>query len=155
MGRMTQTVPKKGLPWWAILLLVCGILALLGGLAIGGAVWWFAANKDRIIADGKQSVTGAQQFAMQHDQNACVGEALRKVEACSGIMCEAQTKVFAGTCISMARPTPGFCTNVPASNEILKTSTWVVAECGRRGKPNDQRCTRLVQAVPEACHKGN
>jgi hypothetical protein len=35
----------------------------------------------------------------------------------------------------------------------MNTSRWVVAECQRRGRPNNQRCQRLVQAVPESCRK--
>ncbi len=146
-----QPPKKKGLPWWATLLIIFAVLALLGGLLIGGAVWWIAANKDRILAESKQSVTDGMAYAANNDQSACVAEGLRKLDGCPGIMCEAQIKVFAATCVRQAKKTPGFCNGVPDATEILKTSRWIMEECSRRGKPGNQRCTRLVQVVPEAC----
>jgi hypothetical protein len=145
--------PKKKTRWWVWLLLVFGVLTILGIAVIGGIVWWFSANKDRLIAEGKSANEEAATFAASHDQSACVDEGLRKVMPCDGIMCEATTKVFTEHCITQATPTPGFCDGVPAMGEIMNTSRWVVAECQRRGKPNNQRCQRLVQAVPEACHR--
>lgn len=154
MAPHAPPAPKKGLPWWAILLIVFGVLALLGGLVIGGAVWWFASNKDRLIAEGKQSTEEGNAYAASHDRNACVDEGLRKLDACSGIMCEAQTKIFTSTCIQSAAPMPTFCNGVPPSTEIVKTSRWLIDECARRGKPGNQRCTRLLQVVPEMCRLG-
>jgi hypothetical protein len=152
MAPIAPPARRKGLPWWAILLIVFSVLALLAGLVIGGAVWWFASNKDRLVSEGKQSISDAYAYAGSHDQSDCVDEGLRKLDACSGIMCEAQTKVFTRTCIQVARKSPGFCESVPPNTEIIKTSRWLIDECARRGKSGNQRCTRLLQAVPEVCH---
>jgi hypothetical protein len=144
--------PKKKTPWWVIVLIVFGVFSLLGLLVIGGIVWWVASNKDRLVAEGKVSVSEAEAFAASHDQNACVDESLRKMGACDGIMCEAQSKVFLTMCLQRAERSPALCEGVPPAKEILKTSSWVVDECRRRGKGTDQRCTRLLQAVPQVCH---
>ncbi|MBX3202497.1 MAG: hypothetical protein KF850_13060 [Labilithrix sp.] len=143
---------KKAMPWWAILLIAFGALAFLGLLAIGGVVWWVSANKDRLIAVGREGSREAEAFARDHDQSECVDEGIRKVASCDGVLCEAQMKIFTTTCIRDARRTPGFCDDVPRMHDIVNTSRWVLDECSRRGKPNNSRCTRLVQAVPEACH---
>lgn len=144
--------PAKKTRWWLVLLLVFGGMGLLGVAVIGGAVWWFSANKDRLLAEGKESVAEAEAFATNHDQTACVDEGLRRGGTCDGFVCEVKAKVFTTTCLQRAAPTPGLCTGVPAPTEIIKTASWVIDECQRRGKrSDDQRCQRLVQAVPEAC----
>lgn len=154
MNMPSSPPPKKrGLPWWGILLIVFGILVLLVGLGVGGIVWWVASNKDRIVAEGKQSIAEGESFGASHDQNACVDETIRKGSACDGVMCEAQTKIFAKTCLTRAQKTPGFCDGVPPQGEIMKTSFWLIEECRRRGKPDNQRCSRLLQVVPEACQR--
>jgi len=149
---MNEATPKKKLPWWAILLIAFGVLSLIGVAAIGAVVWWAASNKDRILAEGKETMQEAQAYAQTHEQHECVDEGLRRLAKCSGIMCEANTKVFVSACIQQAESTAGFCDGVPPKGKILETSRWCVAECQRRGRGNDQRCARLVQAVPEACH---
>lgn len=152
---MTTAPPKKKMPWWAGLLIAFGVLALLGLAVVGGVTWWFMSNKDRIVSESKDTMAEAQAYAASHDQNACVDEGLRKVAKCDGFVCEAQTKIFTTMCLQEAQRTPGFCDDVPPPSEIMKTSRWVVAECERRGKPGNQRCSRLVQAVPEVCQSSH
>ena len=149
---MTIAPPKKKMPWWKGLLIAFGVLALIGIAIVGGITWWVMANKDRLVSESRDTMAEAKAFAESHDQDACVGEGLRKVAACDGFMCEAQTKIFTTFCLQQAEPTPGFCDGVPPTSEIMNTSRWVVAECERRGKKGNQRCSRLVQAVPEVCH---
>ncbi len=149
---MMHAPPKKKMPWWAVLLIIFGVFALIGLVVIGGIVWWVASNKDRIVADSKETVSQAQEYAATHDQNACVEEGLRKIEKCGGLMCEVNAQNFTLMCIQHAETTPGFCEGVPAPSEIMKTSSWVTDECRRRGKKGtDQRCTRMLQAVPQVC----
>ena len=148
-----MNAPKKT-RWWLVILVVFGILSVLGIAVIGGVVWWFSANKDRLVGEGKTAMAEGSAFAADHDQSACVDEGLRKVSGCDGIMCEATSKIFMKTCVDQAKPTSGFCEGVPPRNEIMKTSRWIIAECQRRGrKSDDQRCQRLLQAVPESCEK--
>jgi len=149
---MTTAPPKRKMPWWVGLLIAFGVMALLGVAVLGGIVWWFASNKDRLLLEGKEAMAEGQAFAASHDQSACVDEALRKGAACSGIMCEVEAKFFTTACIQRAQPTPGFCDGVPPKNEIMKTASWCAHECERRGKRGNERCGRIVQAVPEACH---
>ncbi len=150
---MTAPKPKKPMPWWGILLIIFGVLAFLGLLAIGGIYWWVTANKDRLLAVGEEGAREGETFASDREQSECVDEGIRKLSSCNGLMCEAQVKIFTETCIREAEPTPGFCDGVPPKSEIVKASMWAINECSRRGKPNNQRCTRLVQAVLEACHQ--
>ena len=149
---MQDAPKKKKLPWWAILLIVFGVLSLIGVAVIGGIVWWISANKDRIVAEGREAMNEADAFAQTHDQNGCVDEGLRKAAMCGGLMCETNARVFASRCIREAESTPGFCDGVPEPTAVMQMSRWATAECKRRGKSGNQKCARLVQAVPDGCH---
>ncbi len=153
---MDQPPQKKATPWWVVVLVIFGLLALLGVLAVGGAVWWFSANKDKFVAIAKEADESSTAFASGHDQNDCVTEGLRKNDACDGIMCGAGAKVFTQRCIAKATPVAGFCDGVPPQGEIMATVRWVQDQCTKRGRrADDQKCTQLLQAVPEACHLRN
>ena len=47
--------PKKKTRWWIVILVVLGIGVLILVVAVGGMVWWFSANKDRLAAMGKEA----------------------------------------------------------------------------------------------------
>jgi hypothetical protein len=133
-------------------LAVLGVLVLCCGILVGGIVWWAAKNKDRLASEGKKVMVEAEAYAASHNQNDCVEEGLRRVDACSGFVCEGMAKVFTSTCVKKAQKVEGFCDGVPPKSEIIKTSLWIVEECDRRGKTGSQQCNRLMQEVPEACH---
>ncbi len=149
-----QPPPQKKSRVWLVVLILLGVVVLIGVLVVGGAVWWFSANKERLVAMGREAEADATEFAPGHDQDACVGEALRKTDACDGIMCEAKTKIFLERCIRKATSTPGFCDGVPQQGEIMKTVTWVQEQCTKRGRAaDDQKCSRVMQGVPLACQQ--
>jgi hypothetical protein len=138
--------PKPSRPWWQFALLGCGGLLLLG------VVYWFNQNKDKLVSMGKEANESAAAFAAGHTQSDCVDEALRKVDACDGILCESGQGLFVTGCLRQATPVQGFCDGVPAPGQIMDTATWVREQCVRRNRPNDQRCARLMQHVPKSCH---
>ncbi|HEY8073746.1 MAG TPA: hypothetical protein VIF62_06550 [Labilithrix sp.] len=151
---MDEQLPKKAKPWWVWVLVIFGILALLGMLGIGGIVWWFSANKDKFVAMAKQAEQESTEFAGSHEQSACIDEGLRRSDACDGIMCQAEAKVFTQRCILKATPTAGFCDGAPAPGEIMATVRYTQAQCEKHGRrADDQKCTQLMQAIGAACNE--
>ena len=146
--------PKKKSQVWVILLVIFGVVVLFGVLAIGGAVWWFSANKDKFVAMAKEAEQQSTAFAAAgHDQNECVDEGLKRTDACDGLMCQAEAKVFTERCIVKAAPTAGFCDGAPPPTEIMNTVRYTQAQCEKHGhRADDQKCTQLMQAVEQACH---
>jgi hypothetical protein len=136
-----------------VLLIGCGSMLALGVMIVGAGAYWFSRNKDRLVAMGKQAGEEATAFAAGHTQHDCVGEGLTKIAACDDLWCEAGARTFVKACIQKASSTPGFCDGVPARGELLSTARWIQDQCGHRaGQPNDQKCSRLMQSVAEACH---
>jgi hypothetical protein len=148
---MSANGTKGGTPWWLILLLVFGGLFLAGGLAIGGFVWWLHSNKERLAESGKKAIESGRSFGATHDQAQCVDEGLRRLSAKSGIVGEAEAKLFLKECVLHAQKDAAFCTGVPRHDDILKAALWATHECERRGRSQQQSCGRVMQAVAEAC----
>ncbi|MBX3228762.1 MAG: hypothetical protein KIT84_39885 [Labilithrix sp.] len=142
---------KRGMPWWGILLICFGAFVLVCAAGVGAVIWWVSSNKDRLAADGKKAMEEAQAFAAEHDQNECVDEGLRRADLCDGLMCETMARLFTKSCLTSASKSATLCDDVPKHGEIMATAEWLTAECKRRGRDGNQRCTRVLQSVPETC----
>jgi hypothetical protein len=148
--------PGQKTRWWVVALAIGGVLMLCVALVVGGFVWWLSENRGRLREAGKQAQAEAEVYAANHDQNECMEEGLRKLSECGGIalVCEGVTKAFTVACLQNARKVEGFCEGVPPKSEIIQTSLWVISSCERWGRqPDDQKCHRFMQGVPEACHQ--
>lgn len=144
--------PKKGLPWWGILLICFGLCLLLGVAAIVGVGIWFSKNKDRIAQGAEQTLKDAETFAATHDQNACVDEGLVRSSKCDGIWCTAQQQLYVASCLDKAEKSPTLCDDAPKPGEIMATANWAVNACKKRGR-TDQACTQVMQAIPQYCQR--
>ncbi len=82
--------PKKGMPWWVILLICLGLCVVIGIVAVAGILIWVGKNAKGIAEGSQAAITEGQAFGGTHDQNACVDEALVRTSKCDGIFCMAQ-----------------------------------------------------------------
>ncbi len=145
--------PKKKTNPLLIVAAILGGLGLLFALGVAGVAFWWHRNKTRLFEESKQAGSEGVQFATGRAQVDCVDEGLRRGKSCgaAGFLCEATNQIFMESCLEHAAPTPGFCDGVPPRDEIMSTSAWLLRECERRGD-RSQRCTRMLQRVPDACH---
>ena len=142
------------MPTWlkVILIIVAVFIALIvGGGYIGYR--WILSHQGEIRKQAAQVRADADEFARGKDANACIAEAFARVDRCDGIMCEARTKLFLSDCLEKTGVTPDICAAVPRRGQIIDSARWAVAECARRGRGEDQRCTRLIVELQEQCWK--
>jgi hypothetical protein len=140
------------MPTWVKVVLVIvlvGFVLLAAGIVI--AARWVKSQQAALQEQGKRVIAEAKAFGAGKDGEACVAEALQRVQAASGFIGEAKVKVFLQHCLSAANVAPRMCDGVPAPAEIMNAARWTLDECARRGKPNDQRCTRLIGALQMHC----
>lgn len=135
----------------AVLLGAAAALAIL--VAAGGffAVRWFNDNKDRLRAEGDALKAEARLFGRAHTQAESLHEGLRRLDACSGIICEAKTGIFVEAALAESSPSDGFCASVPPDDSILATALWRVSACDKIGRGGQQPCGRLMGAVQKHC----
>jgi hypothetical protein len=142
------------MPKWLKGLLILGGIGFALVLAISFAAGlWFKNNKERLVEEGKASKNNGVEFGRAHDKDACVTEALRRGAECGAadFVCEAKQKLFMVSCLGESPKDPEFCRGAPKMGEIMATATYLNDACEKRGQPGSQRCTRLLQAIPEHC----
>ncbi|MDP2274439.1 MAG: hypothetical protein Q8K32_27080 [Archangium sp.] len=140
---------KYGLIIFSVMILLCGVSSVL-------TAWsWYGANKDKLKGVSERAKKEGAAFAFNHDDEACLDEALRRLSARSGIIDQAEHKLFLKACLEKAARSPGFCTSVPPRSEIMAFAQWAVERCAAKGKTGDQDCSRLMQSVQEACQSGS
>ncbi len=137
--------------WLKVILIIVGIIALLVFAAGYVGYRWIASHKGEIEASAAAVRADATAFAQGKDADACVQETLVRVDRCDGIICEAKTKLFLTICLEKTKVPPEVCAGIPKRTDFMDSAKWVLAECARRGRPNDQRCTRMITALQERC----
>jgi hypothetical protein len=141
-----------------ILLIIANVFALLGLSVCGAGYWWFQANKEELRGEVDRIKAEAEAFARTADEKGCVDETLRRMQACDpeeivGAICRGQHQAFFDRCVMLARPTPGFCDDVPASSEIVETLTWSMERCEEIGRPDGKGCAQLFAKIGNHCDK--
>jgi hypothetical protein len=141
------------MPTWlkVILIIVAIFIALLVGAGFIG-YQWIESHKGEIEASAKAVRADATQFSQGKDAEACIAEALNRVDRCDGIMCEVKTKLFLDICTEKTGVPAQVCATIPKRTDFIDSAKWALAECARRGRANDQRCTRLVPVLQERCY---
>jgi len=142
------------MPTWLKILLA---ILLLGILLVAGAIFlgyrWFRAHGGELREGAEKVVAEGKEFGAGRDANVCVDEALKRGDKCgfAGMMCEVKVKLFLDNCIQAASVPADFCKGVPKQTNVVGSVKWQLEECARRGHPNEQRCTRMLQSVQQAC----
>ncbi len=137
--------------WLKVVLVVLAVGLMLCGVCSAGAYWWFNQNKDRLKDVGDRAKGEGSAFAYEHDAEECVDEGLRRLQERSGIVDQAEHKLFLEACLEKAKRPDAFCAGVPPRSELVQSATWAIDRCLAKGRPQDQDCARLMQAVQEAC----
>lgn len=138
------------------------VLAIFFGFCLlcsGAGYFWAQSSVGDLEQMGEEVDADAKAFAAGRDDLACIDESLRRVEQCSefGITCKARAALFLDFCARQARHTDAFCEGVPTptefTEEVTQTVTWSLAECDRRGRPDQQTCADHIKEVVKVCKR--
>lgn len=137
--------------WLKVVLGILAVLVLTCGLFVAGGMYWFNSNKDKLKDLGDRAMNEGKAFGRTSDADGCVEEALKRLDAKSGLMDQVEHKVFLKACLGEAPPSAGLCDGVPRKGEIMKSATWALDECTRRKHAGNQDCGRVLQELQDAC----
>ena len=137
--------------WLKVVLIVLALLFVLAAVVAVLGYRWVQSHAGELKADATKIKAEATEFARGKEANACIDETFARLDRCDGIICEVKTKIFLQNCIEASTVPAGFCASVPKRGEIMATAKWTLAECARRGRPNDQRCARVIPALQDYC----
>lgn len=138
-----------------IVLSIIGGLFFLGIIAVGGVVYWFYQNKERLVQSIEQFAEEGKKFGVNTNNEGCLNEALARHKRDKSFTGQISTQGFLTVCLQASKPSPGFCDGVPQQNEIMKSANWALKKCSDAGLQNDQGCQRIFGAVQSHCHRSN
>ena len=133
-----------------IILAVFVLLILVAGIV---GLHWIHSHAGELKAEGMKIRAEAAAFGRDKDPNACVDETFARLSRCDDFVCEAKIRVFLTGCVAASNKPAGFCASIPRRDQYIDSAKWVLAECERRGRPNDQRCARVIAGLQEACER--
>jgi hypothetical protein len=133
------------------LLIGCGVLIAIGIIGVVGLVWFVNANKDKLIAQGKEVESEGMQFGKNVAEPKCVDEALSRSMKDSGITGTIRSSIWLDGCLASSAFTDGFCDSVPSDDEITRSVIWRNEQCRNRGFAGGQ-CGNVLAPVQKYCH---
>jgi hypothetical protein len=139
--------------WVKVLLGGCLLLLVLGFVAVFVAVRWFQSNKDDLQAKAAAVRAEGQAFGRSATASACVAKAIENYRGDASLWREVRARVWLPGCLETATPESELCAGVPPRSEIMRTVTWRMTECSRRGLDGDRGCTRILDELQKHCEK--
>jgi hypothetical protein len=142
------------MPTWVkvvLIVVLTGFVVLAVGVFL--AARWVRQRGVALNEEGKAVIAQARAFGVGKDGEACIAESMTRLRTSQGFIGEAKVKVFLQHCLETATVAPELCADVPPPNEILKSARWTLDQCAKRGRPDDQRCTRVIGALQMRCRR--
>lgn len=138
-----------------ILIVSACLLVTCSGIAGLGYYWMQTSGKqyfNQMTEAAKQTTVEGAKFGQTTDQNGCVKEALKRLNADNSFNGQLNANFFLEGCLRTSAPVDGFCDGVPDKGEIIKTSTWAVQRC-KDLESVGQGCSQLMQTVQRNCSR--
>ena len=137
-----------------IVLIVVGCMVVLCSGVVGIGIYWFSTSGKQMIeqmSQGvKQSAGEGATFGLDKEDNACLKEALSRVQQDASLPKAVAVNMFLAGCLGKSKQTTAFCNGVPGRGEFTKTSTWAAQKCKELGVTS-QACGQLMSVVQAHC----
>ena len=95
----------------------------------------------------QEEIEAGAEFGATHDLDACLSEALARLDSCDSPGCEVLVPGFARACAEAAEYSASFCNNV--SGSIRQAASWIHSRCKLRANP--KACYKVHQQAVKPC----
>jgi hypothetical protein len=131
--------------WLKVVLIVVGVF-VLGGAAFGV---YLSQYGPAMLADARAAIADGAKFGVGKERPECVDEAVVRVK--DARYAEAvKVRLFLTSCLKAAKPVAGFCDDVPAKTDSVKTASWQARLNERYGLKAPYE-TNVIPAIQVAC----
>lgn len=131
---------------WKIGLSIAAGFMLVLMLGAGACIYFVSQLSSEVKEDQK----AAEQLGETADEAACLNAAFARAEGKNAIAGTASATVFLSTCLRKSKPSRGFCTDVPSSEDREATRTWTDSKCKELGQ-NTITCSAVMGMVIAHC----
>jgi hypothetical protein len=132
-----------------IALIGCGVLVVLGVLAVFAAGLWWKRNGGALEAGGRVGAREGARFGLVRDEAACFDEGKRRAAGGASLEASFEVGAFMRACLEYSRPTAGYCDDVPPITAIRRSVAWQQERCG-----GETGCRNVAQVVQAYCAEG-
>jgi hypothetical protein len=130
-------------------LIGCGVLLLLGIIAIVASGIWWKRNRGGIEAEATAAAREGARFGVANDEAACFEQAKQRASGSMSVAGSFSVGAYMRSCLEFSRPTQAFCDDVPPVGSLRRTVEWQGARCG-----DDADCRNVAQVVQQYCTTG-
>lgn len=137
--------------WVKVLLIVAGLLVVLSLAAVGFGVYLWQQHGRGFVESAQKTVAEGHEYGRHTDEPGCVAEGLARHARSEGFGELIRTNVFLSSCLSVSRPAPGFCDDVPRQLEFVKSAQWQQGQCEKHGLSMEKHCGQFFAEVQKHC----
>ena len=139
-----------------ILLGVLGGLAALFVIVVALGIYWFSTSGKeyfkQFMQTAERHIEAGKEAGKQTDEAGCLQAGIDRVKQSKSISDAMAAHFYLRGCLENAKPTSGFCDDVPAESEIMKSIQWQVKKSGELGVDNDNG-RQILKAIQAHCGK--
>ena len=139
--------------WLKIVLVIVGLFVVLAIVSVIGLFYVAKKYGPGLMEAGKHSMDEGKEYGRRTDNEGCVNESAARHAHASGISDMISNGIFMRACLDASRPTPGFCDDVPARFEFMKSARWQLDQCKHYGLSTESQCGQLFQQVQQFCEE--
>ncbi|HEX4945051.1 MAG TPA: hypothetical protein VFZ34_00115 [Blastocatellia bacterium] len=140
-----------------ILLGVLGGLATIFLIAVAIGIYWFSTSGkqffERVMQSAEQQIEAGKEAGKQTDEAGCLNAGVERVKQADSMATTLAAQFYLRGCLESAKPTPGFCDDVPPESEIMKSIQWQLKKSGELGVDNDNG-RQILKTIQAHCGKG-
>ncbi len=138
-------------PALKVILIGCGVIVVVGIVAIALVGWYVKSHSGDWIAQGKAIRAEGAAYGKSVSESQCLGETMSRYRANRGMMSGIRQRVWLSGCLEAASLDAEFCSAVPAEQQFGSTVTWRVARCQDFGLQGDSTCPNILAEVQRYC----
>jgi hypothetical protein len=135
------------------LLLILGLIAIGGVIAIAGGAWyWWDRHGSEFLESGKATMEDGRRSGERLQESGCMKEAVARhtSDGGPGLASTVRNSVWLGGCLDASSPQADFCSGIPSPDNPVAVGTWTAGVCIQHGF-SDPFCSSLFQNVPKYC----
>ncbi len=110
-------------------------------------------SEDAWAAKIREVAEQGKAYGNTTDNQGCVDEGVKRYKEAPGVTSVLSNSIFMPACLSVSRPTPGFCDEVPKQMEFIKAAEWKRKQCREAGLQGDSNCQNLFTPVQQFCEE--
>jgi hypothetical protein len=133
------------------LLIGCGTIVLLGLISVGAIVWYFHTHGDELMAQGKAVMEEGARAGATATGPQCVDGGIDRYSKQRGFTGGIQSRLWLEGCLRASASAREACVGVPAETDFLRSATWRVEQCDKRGLSGDQTCPSILAGLQKFC----